>query len=140
MNTLLRFLFLAAFAGVADAADWPQWRGPARDGTVVGGKWPETLNEQSLTQTWRVELQPSYSGPVISGDRVFVTETVAKKFERVRALDRATGRELWQHTAEGAMSVPFFAKSNGDWIRATLRATAKRSTSPECATCCARSM
>jgi len=37
----------------------------------------------------------------------------------VRALDRATGRELWQASWEGAMSVPFFAASNGSWIRAT---------------------
>lgn len=122
MNSLL-FLFLAAFSAAAGAAtpasDWPQWRGPSRDGTIPGGKWPDTLSEQSLTQTWRVELQPGYSGPVIAGNRVFVTETVAKKIERTRALDRATGKELWQHTAEGALSVPFFAKSNGDWIRAT---------------------
>ena len=94
MNHLLRILFLAAFAAATEAADWPQWRGPARDGTVAGGKWPETLDEQALTQTWRGELQPSYSGPVISGDRVFVTEMVAKKIERVRALDGATGKEL----------------------------------------------
>jgi outer membrane protein assembly factor BamB len=120
---LLPFLFLAAFVAVTQAAtqtsDWPQWRGPSRNGTVTGGEWPDQLDEQSLTQTWRVELQPGYSGPVIAGDRVFVTETVAKKIERTRALDRATGKELWQHTANGALSVPFFAKSNGDWIRAT---------------------
>src|SRR6185503_1261440 len=39
--------------------------------------------------------------------------------EVVRALDCASGRELWHAEWEGALSVPFFAKSNGDWIRAT---------------------
>ena len=72
-----------------------------------------------MEQVWRVELQPSYSSPVVVGDRVFTTETVSKKMERVRAFDRATGKELWEKTWDGSMTVPFFAKRNGDWIRAT---------------------
>ncbi len=53
------------------------------------------------------------------GDKVFVTETVNKESERVRALDRATGKELWQTSWPGSMTVPFFAASNGSWIRST---------------------
>lgn len=34
-------------------------------------------------------------------------------------IDRKTGKILWQQEWEGAMSVPFFAASNGSWIRAT---------------------
>ncbi|MEZ6136887.1 MAG: hypothetical protein R3C53_18485 [Pirellulaceae bacterium] len=34
-------------------------------------------------------------------------------------MDRTSGTELWKQRWEGAMSVPFFAKSNGDWIRST---------------------
>jgi outer membrane protein assembly factor BamB len=74
---------------------------------------------RSLKPLWRVELGPSYSGPIVSGELVFTTETVAKQKEIVRALDRQTGREIWKHEWEGAISVPFFAKSNGDWIRST---------------------
>jgi len=37
----------------------------------------------------------------------------------VTALDRASGKVLWQTRWDGSLSVPFFAKSNGDWIRAT---------------------
>ena len=35
------------------------------------------------------------------------------------AFDRATGEKLWEVGWPGAMSVPFFAKENGSWIRAT---------------------
>ena len=101
------------------AADWPQWRGPTRDGQVVGPGWPEKLDTNHLRQIWRVELGPSYSGPIVAGDRVFTTETRDKKFEVVTAFDRPTGKEVWRAQWEGALSVPFFAKSNGDWIRAT---------------------
>jgi outer membrane protein assembly factor BamB len=99
------------------AADWPQWRGPNRDGQFIGPAWPDQL--AALEPAWRVELAPSYSGPVVVGSRVFTTETKDRQTEIVRALDRTTGRELWRAEWPGALSVPFFAKANGDWIRAT---------------------
>jgi outer membrane protein assembly factor BamB len=101
------------------AADWPQWRGPNRDGQVSGATWMDKLDTNHLQQIWRVELGPSYSGPIVVGDRVFTTETRDKKIEVVTALDRRAGAKLWSAQWDGALSVPFFAKSNGDWIRAT---------------------
>jgi outer membrane protein assembly factor BamB len=98
---------------------WPQWRGPTRDGQVGGSPWPDKLGGKALERLWRVELGPSYSGPVVGTDRVFVTETVDKKYEVVRALARETGKELWQARWEGAVTVPSYAQVNGDWIRAT---------------------
>lgn len=107
------------FASEPSAGTWPQWRGPTRDGKIEPTVWPDKLDEGQLKQVWRVELGPSYSGPIVAVDRVFVTETKDKKTEVVRALNRATGEELWQASWEGSLSVPFFAKANGDWIRAT---------------------
>lgn len=110
---------LSLGATPAPAPDWPQWRGPTRDGRIEGPAWPATLSGEALTPLWRAKLGPSYSGPIVSADAVFVTETQDKAVEVVRALDRRTGRELWSHSWQGAISVPFFAKSRGDWIRAT---------------------
>jgi len=99
---------------------WPQWRGPTRDGFVPpGATWPNKLDKDTLRQSWRIELGPSYSGPIVAEDRVFVTETANAKEEVVRALDRRTGKEIWQVRWKGAMRVPFFAMANGSWIRAT---------------------
>ncbi|MFM8470500.1 MAG: PQQ-binding-like beta-propeller repeat protein [Limisphaerales bacterium] len=120
MKTMLTAcLFLVSISSVLQAGDWPQWRGPARDGQVQGAPWPEKLDTNHLQRTWSVELGPSYSGPIVAADRVFTTETKDKKFEVVTAFDRQTGKQLWRAQWEGALSVPFFAKSNGDWIRAT---------------------
>lgn len=103
------------------ASPWAQWRGPHRDGFVAADAkpWPDGLDDARLAKRWRVDLGPSYSGPVIAGDLVLVTETRGKQTEHVRALDRTTGRERWQASWEGSMSVPFFAASNGSWIRST---------------------
>lgn len=112
-------LAIACLATQAAAVDWNQWRGPTRDGQFHGSPWPNSLSTNHLKQSWRVELGPSYSGPILHSNRVFTTETRDKKHEVVRAFDRASGRELWKTQWEGAISVPFFAKSNGDWIRST---------------------
>jgi outer membrane protein assembly factor BamB len=85
----------------------------------VTATWPSSLDENHLVEVWSVPQGPSYSGPIVAADRVFVTETKDKQYEVVRALDRETGEELWQVQWEGAMQVPFFAAANGSWIRAT---------------------
>lgn len=113
----LVFLLTSAVTGAE--AQWQQWRGPNRDGFVAGGAWPDGLEQSRLERVWRVELGPSYSGPVVAGDLVIVTETRDAKTEHVRALDRATGKERWHVEWEGSMKVPFFAASNGSWIRST---------------------
>lgn len=105
--------------GTADAPEWNQWRGPNRDSQIPGNDWPDSLGEGRLEQAWRIELGPSYSGPIVTDDRVFVTETKDKTYEVVHALDRKTGAVIWSQQWEGSMTVPFFAKENGDWIRST---------------------
>lgn len=98
---------------------WDQWRGPTRDGQFIGPRWPDSLSESTLVQEWRVDLPQSYSGPVVTPSLVFVTGTEGKKTEIVLALDRKTGEQRWRAEWPGAMTVPFFAASNGSWIRST---------------------
>jgi outer membrane protein assembly factor BamB len=98
---------------------WTQWRGPHRDGRVTASQWPSDLSEKRLSLSWSVPQGPSYSGPIVSADHVFVTETKDAKYEVVRALDRSTGQQVWETQWTGSMRVPFFAASNGSWIRAT---------------------
>lgn len=117
----LVFVFVSLNAAIADdASPWPQWRGPDRTCTVARPVvWPDQLDEQTLVEQYRVPLASSYSGPIVSADRVYVTETINKEKETVRALDRATGKVLWSVEWPGAMTVPFFAAANGSWIRST---------------------
>lgn len=101
-------------------SSWPQWRGPERNGFDPGKAWPTTLTADTLTKKWRVELDgPSFSGPVITGGTVFVTQTVREKTEHVLALDLATGKKKWEAQWEGAMRVSPIGESAGSWIRAT---------------------
>lgn len=119
-----RILFAAmmmagTFIGIAaHAEDWDQWRGPRRDGTVGQSAWPGKLTG-ALAERWKREHSPSYSGPVILDGLVYTTETIDRKTERVTAYKLDSGETAWTAEWEGYMAVPFFAASNGDWIRST---------------------
>ncbi len=81
------------------ADDWPQWRGPARDGV-----WRETgiidkFASDVLEPVWRVDIGSGYSGPTIADGRVYVTDRVTKpkQIERVHCFDEKTGKKIWSH-------------------------------------------
>ena len=112
------FPILAAAQEQTANQDWAQWRGPSRDG-VSGIVLPKSIQNESLAEVWSTPLSPSYSGPIVVDDLVFVTETVNSKTEMVQALRRSDGTNVWTAQWEGAMKVPFFASANGSWIRAT---------------------
>ncbi|MEE3370486.1 MAG: PQQ-binding-like beta-propeller repeat protein [Planctomycetota bacterium] len=98
---------------------WFQWRGPTRDAKLATRMLPQDLTDRSLHLDWRVDLGPSYSGPIVTKDKIFVTETEDEQYEVVRAFDRSTGKQLWSTRWSGSLTVPFFASANGSWIRAT---------------------
>lgn len=121
--SIVALALLTASNSLAEAPDsqpdWTQWRGPDRSGVVDSVNWPMSIGESALVESWRMPLGKSYSGPVLDGQYVFVTETVNDTTEAVMAIDRQSGNEVWRHQWDGGLKVPFFAAANGSWIRAT---------------------
>ncbi|MEM9827445.1 MAG: PQQ-binding-like beta-propeller repeat protein [Planctomycetota bacterium] len=105
-------------SATATADDWNQWRGPSRDSSVTTENWPSSLSG-TLKLGWEQALDASYSGPVVQGGVVYTTETVDDEYERVTAFNLEDGEKIWSTRWEGAINVPFFAASNGSWIRST---------------------
>lgn len=102
-----------------DSMNWPQWRGPNRDGFLPkDAPWPAKISEGSLTQSWRVELGKGYPGPIVSDQLVFSIESMENQ-ESVKAFDRKSGKLAWSIEWDGKMKVPFFAAKNGSWVRST---------------------
>ena len=83
-----------AQAEASAKADWPQWRGPNRDGTVASFVAPKTWPEQ-LTQRWKIEVGTGYATPLIVGNRVYAFARQQDN-EVMRALDAATGKVIWE--------------------------------------------
>jgi len=86
------------------AGDWLNWRGPHFNGIADGDaptEWSDTKNV-----AWKLPIAGrGFSTPVIAGKRIFLTTAIPKtdaagehKFV-VMALDRDTGKVLWERTA-----------------------------------------
>jgi outer membrane protein assembly factor BamB len=86
------------------AADWPQWRGPNRDGiskeTGLLQEWPK----DGPPLRWkRTDIGTGYSTPVVVGGKVYV-QTTKDKDEFTLCLDEKTGQDVWK-TRVGAVGV-----------------------------------
>jgi len=93
------YAFAMALATAASAAEWPQWRGPSRDGVWTETGIVERFAEPQLPIRWRAEIASGYSGPTVAEGRVFVTDRLTKptEVERVHCFDADTGRLLWSY-------------------------------------------
>lgn len=79
---------------VARGADWPQWRGPQRDGHVPGGEAVPAALPVSPRLVWHTEAGFSVASPIVMKGRVFSVDNVSEQ-EVLHAADAATGKELW---------------------------------------------
>ncbi len=91
----LTAVVLMIAAGSSLAQDWPQWRGPNRDGksadTGLLKEWPQ----DGPPLAWKTNgLGGGYSGPSIAAGRVFGMSNRGED-EVVWALSETDGKELW---------------------------------------------
>ena len=80
------------------AEDWPQWRGPGRDGMWNAEGLLEKLPAGKVQPAWSVEIGPGYNGPTVADGRVYIMDRQAegKQTERVLCFDSQTGEALWE--------------------------------------------
>jgi outer membrane protein assembly factor BamB len=79
--------------------DWPEARGPNRDGTSKETGLPERWAVNGENFLWRAPYG-GRSAPIVMGDRVYVQNPVgrgAELQERVMCLDANTGKLIWEH-------------------------------------------
>lgn len=105
------------------AEDWPQWLGPNRDSIWRETGIVEKLPEAGPPVRWRVAIGGGYSGPIVAGGRVFVTDrqlpqgaaNPADPFqrgaitggERVLCLNEKDGKAIWKHEYECTYTVSY---------------------------------
>jgi len=85
-------------AATVQAENWPQWRGPAFNGSTPEKNLPAQWSK-SNNVAWSAALPgPSAATPVIWGDHVFVSSTDLQNQSLVAmAFNRKTGALLWSH-------------------------------------------
>ena len=93
-----RWILTGLIAGISItgvvAADWPQWRGPNRNGTVPAftapAEWPE-----ALTLQWSIPVGRGDSSPVLVGNRLYLFAREGEN-ETLLAVDANNGKVVWK--------------------------------------------
>ncbi len=80
--------------GFAIARDWPQWRGPDRDGKVKDFTAPKEWPGE-LTLKWKIDVGLGDSTPALVGDKLYVFARQGEE-EVILCLDAASGKEVWK--------------------------------------------
>jgi outer membrane protein assembly factor BamB len=113
---------------------WPLWRGPKADG-VSNSANPPTAWSETKNVRWKVEIPGrGSSSPIVWGDRVYVLTAVpavkdgsdphaprgglqGRGVHRyvVMALDRKSGKVVWQQTARESEPHEASHNDNGTW-------------------------
>src|SRR5438045_4852380 len=99
---------LIVLSCVTLSAQWPQWRGPHRDGVVdaafVPAAWPE-----KPVRLWTQPVGEGYSTPVTAEGRVFV-HARRDPDEVVSAFHLATGKPVWTASYQSSFNKNQYAK------------------------------
>jgi outer membrane protein assembly factor BamB len=85
------------FTSLAQGEDWPQWRGPKRDGisteTGLLKEWPA----DGPKLLWQVKaIGEGYSTPAVVGNRLYLVGNRGMDDEFVQALDSKDGHQIWE--------------------------------------------
>lgn len=95
-RAFLKPLPLVLLSSASDAATWPQWRGPARDGksaeTGLLKRWPASGPELVWTANG---LGAGYSSFAVEGGKLF-TQGQRNGRQYLTAFDTSNGSKLWE--------------------------------------------
>ena len=96
MAALCLCLSLVAETSSASSADWPQWRGPERNGTSpekgLLKQWPAG----GPKLLWQVnDIGDGYSTPIVVGNRIYLMSNHGMENEFVAALSTQDGKVIW---------------------------------------------
>ncbi len=98
------WILLLLIQGTLNASDWPQWRGPNRDGVWAGSDVIASFPADGLVPEWQVPVGLGYSSPIIADGMLYLSDLVVEKpvvHERVLCFNARTGKRVWmtQHDA-----------------------------------------
>src|SRR6266511_3447720 len=92
---------LVFWPGAVNAGPWPQFHGPNCSGLAAGDeKLPAEIGP-TRNLRWKTALPPGHSSPVVIGDRIYLTGVRDRTLVTI-ALDRKTGKPLWERKAPHA--------------------------------------
>lgn len=106
-HSILFLIALLCRLDGAVAADWPQWRGPDRDGVSRETGWLDRWPANGPAMAWKAQAGLGFSSFVTSQNRVYTTGH-ADETDTIFCWDAATGKEIWRHSYPAELGDKFF--------------------------------
>jgi outer membrane protein assembly factor BamB len=105
MRALVLAFVVTAAAVAAPAADWPQFRGPNRDGTSPEKGLLRAWPADGPKVLWTVPVGKGYGGAAVRDGEVYLLDRT-RRGDALRCLDFETGKEKWSfaYSAPGRIS------------------------------------
>jgi outer membrane protein assembly factor BamB len=99
-------VFAAAWTSIL-GEDWPQWRGPQRNGISLESGWAFQWPDEGPKIAWRARTGLGYSGFVVADGRAYTAGHGAGQ-DTVYCFDAASGKEIWKHSYKAELGDKFF--------------------------------
>src|SRR4051812_8341076 len=103
---LLLVLILISLAA-ARADDWPQFRGPTRDGVSAEKNWRAVWAAEGPPVAWKAEVGLGFSSIVVANGRAATAGHASGK-DTVFCFDAANGKPLWQQSYPAELGDKFY--------------------------------
>ena len=110
----MKLLWIAAaglVAGNLTAGDWPQWRGPDRNGISsekVSAVWPA----EGPKVLWQASVGTGFSSLSVSQGRVYTMGNTTNQ-DTIWCFDANTGKPLWHHSYAAQLSPQWYEGGPG---------------------------
>jgi outer membrane protein assembly factor BamB len=97
LKKLICIIFITSLSALG--ADWPDFRGPHRDGVWAETGIVEKFTSNPIKTKWRIPIGAGYTGPSIANGKVYVMDRI-EEFgqERVLCVDENTGAKVWEYS------------------------------------------
>ena len=92
---LVLLLSLALAVERSSAEDWPQWRGPRRDGHAPPTARAMAALPAEPRVVWRMKIGEGFASPIVADGKVFYFDNQAGK-ETLHAIAESDRHELWR--------------------------------------------
>ena len=112
------FLFvLSQLPLLVIAQEWPQWRGPGRDGIISAFAEPKAWPDQ-LKQKWQISVGTGHSSPLLVKQKVYLFTRQGEQ-EVVSCIDFETGKQIWRESYSAPYTMNSAATRHGKGPKST---------------------
>jgi outer membrane protein assembly factor BamB len=113
----IKFAWLLLAAPMLFSEDWPQWRGPMRDGSLPSFHEPKVWPDK-LAKTWKIPIGLGHSSPIYAASRIYAFSRQQDK-EVISAVKPDDGKVLWSQSYAAPYKVNPAAAAHGEGPKST---------------------